>query len=153
MRTLSEYELFFLQESNRIEGITRPVNEQEKAAFVEFYDLPHLSVEAVTKFVKACQPNAVLRDRVGLNVQVGSHLPPLGGSHIVRQFENLISRINDDDVSAYTAHIEYETLHPYTDGNGRSGRMIWWWMMGGSRIGFLHRFYYQALDNSNLRKI
>jgi Fic family protein len=53
--------------------------------------------------------------------------------------------------SPYQQHHQYESLHPFTDGNGRSGRTIWAWHM--MRVGrdpfalpFLHRFYYQALE-------
>ena len=45
----------------------------------------------------------------------------------------------------------YETLHPFMDGNGRSGRILWAWQMiehniaPGLSLGFLHAYYYQTL--------
>ena len=63
-------------------------------------------------------------------------------------------------ITISTAHVEYETLHPFTDGNGRSGRALWLWMKTrgtvldfrqATSLGFLHTFYYEALQNSHAR--
>jgi Fic family protein len=53
----------------------------------------------------------------------------------------------------WKCHVRFETLHPFLDGIGRTGRAIWVWQM--QRIGrdpfalpFLHRAYYQSLENT-----
>jgi hypothetical protein len=141
-------ELEFLRESNRIEGITRPVSEQEILAFLRFMKLEAIGVDDLCRFVSACQPDAVLRDKVGLDVRIGDHMPIRGGVRVRELLGHLLKSIEEGNFDPYEAHVEYEMLHPFTDGNGRSGRMLWWWMMGGSRIGFLHQFYYQTLDHA-----
>ena len=53
------------------------------------------------------------------------------------------------ETDPWVFHVQYERLHPFTDGNGRSGRALWAWQMmrrrEGLALGFLHRFYYQTL--------
>ena len=49
-------------------------------------------------------------------------------------------------LGACETHVRYELLHPFLDGNGRSGRALWLWLMGQAPLGFLHTFYYQTLS-------
>lgn len=138
-------------ESNRIEGIIRPPSDAEIAEFDRFMRLDEIKVTSLCQFVKVYQPNAVLRASAGLNVRVGNHFPPLGGPHIVEQLNALLVDANEEKSSPWEIHVQYETLHPFTDGNGRSGRMLWYWMMGPNRmaeLGFLHAFYYQTLQQA-----
>jgi hypothetical protein len=140
-------------ESNRIEGIHRPPTVAEILEFDRFMALPHVTLDDLKQFVHVYQRGAQLRDRPGpgMNVVIGRHRPPLGGPEIQTELAVLLERCNFGDISAFEAHVEYENLHPFTDGNGRSGRMLWYWMMRNSaawKIGFLHRFYYQTLDAS-----
>jgi hypothetical protein len=146
----------FVIESNRIEGIkdTTPAQIAEHKRFVA---LKELSVAELCAFVNVYQPNAVLRNHKGLDVRVGNHFPPLGGPEVAMQLTDLIARINEGIITdPYRAHVEYETLHPFTDCNGRSGRVLWYWMMRNDpthKLGFLHVFYYQALQNSRVGEI
>jgi len=134
----------FLLESNKIERINK-VSEQEITAALHFLNLEELSIEDVEKFVSITAPTAVLRDKLGSDVMVGDYLPPRGNPRIRLLLSTLLEQINTGELDAFHAHIHYEYLHPFTDGNGRSGRLIWLWQMKDAPLGFLHTFYYQTL--------
>lgn len=142
--------LDFIRESNRIEGIEREPTETEIAAHAAFLSLQTVRVVDVEGFVAdvAARP---MRKSPGMNVLVGRHMPPPGGPDIEDDLTALLIGVNCCDVTPYEAHIEYEKLHPFMDGNGRSGRVLWAWQMRNEGLDpfslpFLHRFYYQALD-------
>ncbi len=135
----------FVRESNRIEGILRDPLPSEIVAHEKLLAFPVVTVAALEEFVATIQPGAVLRRKVGMNVQVGNHIAPSGGPEIEERLGNLLANMNKH--GAYKTHLAYETLHSFTDGNGRSGRALWLRQMGGmAPLGFLHQFYYQTLD-------
>jgi hypothetical protein len=137
----------FIRESNRIEGIYRAPTRAEIAATQTFLDLPTLTIADVAGLVTVYQPGAILRDQPGLNVRVGNYVAPPGGPEIPIALKTLLGRINAGPILPWEAHVAYETLHPFTDGNGRSGRAIWLWQhLGVSPLGFLHEFYYETLS-------
>lgn len=137
----------FVRESNRIEGILRDPFEDEIGAHERFLARGAISLKGLEDFVAVVQPGAVLRREVGLNVRVGNHIAMPGGPKVEALLLDILARLRKDDRDAYPTHLAYEDLHPFTDGNGRSGRALWLWQMGGEApIGFLHRFYYQTLD-------
>ncbi len=137
----------FVTESNKIEGILRTPTAAEINEFHRFMELGAMNVNELERFVKVYQPDAKLRDKPNLNVRVGNHYPPSGGPEIRRELAVLLN----SDKNPFQTHIAYETLHPFTDGNGRSGRMLWAWQMRNSPrldLGFLHAFYYQTLNSA-----
>lgn len=145
---ITDSDMDFIRESNAIEGITRNPTLPEIAEFERFMALDRILITDLCHFVSVYQSGAALRVREGLNVRVGNYFPPKGGPAIGYGLANLLESLPDKRgicADAYTIHQAYEALHPFTDGNGRSGRMIWRWMLPNDPLGFLHRFYYEAL--------
>lgn len=135
----------FVRESNRIEGILRDPTAAEIEAHVVFTNHIQPKTADLEAFVGVIAPGHRLRDVPGLNVRVGNHIAPAGGPEIRAALDTLVERAFFPE-DPWQIHIEYETLHPFTDGNGRSGRALWLWQMQTAPIGFLHRFYYQTLE-------
>ena len=157
MITLEE----FVAESNRIEGIGS-VSRKDMKAHEELLALRELSVKDIERFVSLVQLNAILRRPVGLNVRVGNHVAPPGGPKIEPALRALLGAANnlvdhpaktgfDTTYGAYVTHLDYENLHPFSDGNGRSGRAIWLWMHKGyTGRGFLYEWNKARLECAGL---
>lgn len=139
----------FVRESNRIEGIHRDPTQMEVDATDLFINITwDVRISDLVNLVNVYEPGAALRDQIGLDVRVGDHIPPRGGIEIPAMLRAVLE-IKDP----WTQHVAYENLHPFTDGNGRTGRALWLRNMtrkhGGAPLGFLQSFYYQTLDKSD----
>ncbi len=139
--------LDFVVESNCIEDIhVRPNLKANR----KFLDLATPTLTDLVEFVWD-EAGKRLRTQPGMNVQIGNHLAPLGGPEINPAVQRLVQDAKDNVRTPFEIHRRYETLHPFMDGNGRSGRILWAWQMlhhdisPGLKLGFLHAFYYQTL--------
>lgn len=145
-----------VKQSNAIEGILRRPRKRELEEFQRFISVSvaDMSILELVRFVRVFQPDAVLRNRPGVNVYIGNHRPIMGGPQVEEELRYLLDEIKQGKIDPWRGHMEYEHLHPFTDGNGRSGRALWVWhmintgkekLLGRPEL-FLHTFYYDTLS-------
>ena len=138
----------FIRESNRMSRISRRPSRAEILEYRRFMERDELTVDDLVRFAATCQPGAELRERAGVDVFVGDYLAPPGGEGVRMRLEEILeiaNRRRGQQPIAYQLYIKFLKLHPFSDCNGRSGRMLWMWIMRDATRGFLHTFHNQAL--------
>jgi hypothetical protein len=68
-------------------------------------ELEELTIKDLQTFVAVYQRNARLRVHPGMDVRVGSHVPPKGGEQIREMLGTLLDDINGERSDAWNAHI------------------------------------------------
>ena len=116
----------FATESNIIEGITSAKARMNMVhALGWFLKIRELALDEVVKFALELGPKCVLRDKLGMNVKVNGYYPVLGDPLMSTRINDLIFNMGRSDYTPFVVHCEFEKLHPFMDGNGRTGRAMW----------------------------
>lgn len=139
----------FAEESNRIEGIDDQDSDFDAENRLKMF-LKHdkLTIENVCKFNTAGK----LRDKLGMDVRIGDYLPPAGGPDVKERLKSFLNLVSSTNVlSPLQRYIAFEQDHPFMDGNGRTGRAIWLWIMVNQNsydisLGFLRKLHYQIFE-------
>jgi Fic family protein len=128
--TLTDY----VRESNAIEGIYDEAEIDRSMVAWEYLEnleakLTHGIICRVQKVItlhQALQPHqrGYYRDLSQTNVTVGNYLPP-HYAMVQGLMDNWL--LDYEELGPWKAHARFESIHPFVDGNGRTGRMLMWW--------------------------
>lgn len=152
-----------IRESNLIEGIDDPAEvDQSLKAWAYLLGQDQLTHEVVCETQRLiCWNQKDLRgDQKGhyrsvsrVNVRVGNYVAPDW-----HEVDDLMADWLDEheQLSPWLNHVQFESIHPFADGNGRTGRALYWWQQ--VRAGEKPRLfkaaqrhkYYRELESTRL---
>lgn len=138
----------FMLESNKIEGEDRLNPGDDCALEVACYSIAStFDIRDIHKILTRHLKVNWSGEWRTCQVYVGNHIP-CSPEHVANAMEDYMSKW--DDMDSWTAHNEFQKIHPFQDFNGRTGRLLWLNKAIDEgynyNIPFLQMYYYQTLS-------
>jgi Fic family protein len=152
----------YIRESNLIENIDDP--EEDKRSLQAWLwlsqqqELTHGVIRKLQKWITTGQQDLGPNQRGYYRGEVGNNINVTIGGRVGADYR-LVRWLMDNwlldfmKMDPLTAHIKFEKIHPFVDGNGRTGRMLMWWhqiKLDSKPVLFRndekHDIYYQLFD-------
>jgi len=127
-------EIKFLKESNAIEGVF-----DERSLVDATHAWAYLKKQSYLTRKVVCKTHRYLMTHQSLQPEEIGHYrtipvsiagrPGVKPSLIYPLMQEWIALANDKRIDPIEHHVRYEKIHPFVDGNGRTGRMFLNWML------------------------
>lgn len=120
----------FLRESNAIERVhSDAAYEDARAAWEYISDqemLSHEVIKTTHELLLANRQPQIAGEYRDVRVRVGGDLPP-APTLLDELMTSLLEQRVTTGFDAIDWHVQFEKIHPFEDGNGRVGRLVYLW--------------------------
>lgn len=123
----------YIQQSNLIENINSRAEDRRSAlAWNWLMDQPAISLPVLFELHDRITKKQLPKSERGafrkIQVYIGNHTPPPPEIAKYQATDWLWDLLEHGmELDPKEMHIRFETIHPFVDGNGRTGRMLMWW--------------------------
>jgi len=120
----------YIRESNAIENVHDETAVEESVEAWEYLreqsELTHDVVKEAHRLILRNRQPEIAGEYRDVHVRIGGEVPP-HPSAVPDLMEDLLERVPGSGVEAIQWHVDFEGIHPFQDGNGRIGRLLYLW--------------------------